>query len=33
MDNPSFICLEGAINTCFEHEPVIAVKINNQAKA
>jgi len=33
IDTPSFISLEDAKNTYFEHEPVIAVEINNEAKA
>lgn len=33
IDKPRFISLEEAKNTYFEHEPVIAVEINNEAKA
>ncbi|MGZ0015164.1 DUF3179 domain-containing protein [Yeosuana sp. AK3] len=33
INTPSFISLEEAKNTYFEHEPVIAVEINNEAKA
>ena len=33
INAPSFISLEVAKNTYFEHEPVIAIEINNEAKA
>lgn len=33
IDSPSFITIEEAKKTYFEHEPVIAVEINNEAKA
>jgi hypothetical protein len=33
INTPSFITIEEAKNTYFEHEPVIAIEINNEAKA
>lgn len=33
INSPSFIAIEEAKKTYFEHEPVIAIEINNEAKA